>query len=378
MNFSMTEEQVMLKDSVGKFLQDTYSAEHREKLLKDPQGYSSANWKTFADLGWLTVPFSEEVGGFGGNISDVTVIMEEFGGALVIEPYWSGVVLAGQLLARSNNNGLKENVLPKLMAGEQQLTFAWQEAQSILPLNHVVATAVKEGDSYLLNGEKSVVLNARADAILIAARSSGDVDSEQGISLFLVDANDPALQRDVYRLMDGQLAMNIRFDNLRVSADKMLCDEGEAFPLISDVVSEALVALCAEAVGAMDHLYKATAEYCRTREQFGVAIGKFQALQHRMVDMFMATEQCRSLLIRAQCSVLDGSDESQKDVAALKAMVGKYGRQVAEEAVQLHGGMGMTNEMPIGIYLKRLMMIDSYLGNKDYHRRKFCKLSYCD
>lgn len=377
MNFSMTEEQVMLKDSVGKFLQDNYGAEHREKLLNDPQGYSSANWKIFAELGWLTVPFSEEDGGFGGNISDVSVIMEEFGGALVIEPYWSGVVLAGQLLARSSNKALKDSVLPKLMAGEQQLTFAWQETQSVLQLNHVMATASKDGDSYLLNGEKAVVLNARADTILIAARSSGAIDSEQGISLFMVDANDAALQRDVYRLMDGQLAMNLRFDNLRVSADNMLCAEGGAFSLISEVVSEALVALCAEAVGAMDHLYKATAEYCRGREQFGVAIGKFQALQHRMVDMFMATEQCRSLLIRAQCSVLDGSDESQKDVAALKAMVGKYGRQVAEEAVQLHGGMGMTNEMPIGIYLKRLMMIDSYLGNKDYHRRQFCKLSYC-
>jgi alkylation response protein AidB-like acyl-CoA dehydrogenase len=377
MNFSMTEEQVMLKDSVTKFLQDMYSPEHRESIIKNLLGYSAENWQTFADLGWLTLPFSEEVGGFGGDISDVSVIMEEFGAALVIEPFWSGIVLAGQLLARSSNGSLKQLLMPKLIAGEHQLSFAFLEPQSVFKLSHLATMAIEIGDSYVLSGEKKVVLNAAADSILIPARTAGDIDSEQGISLFLVDANDPGLQRNIYRLMDGQLAMDIRFDGLQVSRSNMLTVEGEAFPLISEVVSEALVALCAEAVGAMDHLYKATAEYCRTREQFGMPIGKFQALQHRIVDMFMATEQCRSLLVRAQCSILDGSSDIQCDVAALKVMIGKYGRHVAEEAVQLHGGMGMSNEMPIGIYLKRLMMIDSYLGNKDNHRRQFCKLRYC-
>ncbi|WP_320837075.1 acyl-CoA dehydrogenase [Zhongshania sp.] len=377
MNFSMTEEQLMLKDSVAKYLQDTYSAEHRVNILKQTRGYSAENWQTFADLGWLTVPFAEEDGGFGGNISDVSIIMEEFGSALVIEPFWSGVVLAGQLIARSNNDSLKKHLMPTLMSGEQLVSFAFLEPQSVFMLNHLTTTATKVGDNYLLSGEKRVVLNATADSILIPARTAGDVSSEQGISLFLVDANDPGLQRDVYRLMDGQLAMDIRFDGIQVSSASMLTAEGEAFPLISEVVSEALVALCAEAVGAMNHLYKATADYCRTREQFGVAIGTFQALQHRIVDMFMATEQCRSLLMRAQCSILDGSSDIQRDVAALKVMIGKHGRHVAEEAVQLHGGMGMSNEMPIGIYLKRLMMIDSYLGNKDHHRRQFCKLRYC-
>lgn len=376
MDFSLTEEQVMLKDSVAKFLADNYAAEQREAVLKQEAGFSAKHWASFSELGWLTIPFSEEVGGFGGNVADVSAVMEEFGKVLVVEPYWSSIVLAGQLIARCTNEALKTRAMPQLISGEAQYSFAWLEAQSSFSLSHVGATATKQGDSYCLNGQKNLVLNASANYFLIAARSSGDVASESGISLFVVDANNPALKKESVRLIDGQLACNIEFSDLLINQDDMLTAEGEAYPLIAEVVDEALVALCAEAVGAMTYLYKATAEYANTRKQFGVAIGSFQALQHRMVDMFMATEQCKSLLVRAQCAILDGSADRAQDVAVLKAMVGKYGRKVAEEAVQIHGGMGVTNEMPIGHYLKRLMMIDMYFGGSDTHRRRFSDMRY--
>lgn len=374
MDFSLSEEQLMLKDSVTKFMAANYSPEQRGEIIKKADG--AGHWASFAELGWLTVPFSEAAGGFGGNIVDTCVLMEEFGKVLVVEPYWSSIVLAGQLLARSSNAELSQALLPAIMAGESQASFAWLEAQGEFNLSHVSSTAQQDGDDFILNGEKQLVLNAAADFILLPARSSGSVNSEQGISLFKIDARHPALAREEVSLMDGQRAVNIRFNDLRVPASDMLTAEGEAYSLIADVVEEALIALCAEAVGAMEYLYKATAEYANTRKQFGTAIGKFQALQHRMVDMFMATELCRSLLIRAQCSVLDDSGDRQKDIAALKSMVGKYGRKVAEESVQLHGGMGVSNEMPIGHYLKRLMMIDSYFGNAATQRRNFCELSY--
>ena len=376
MDFSLTEEQVMLKDSVAKFLADNYAPEQREAIVKNEAGYSPEHWATFSELGWLTIPFSEADGGFGGNVADVSAVMEEFGKVLVVEPYWSSIVLAGQLIARSTNNDLKSREMPTVISGEAQYSFAWLEAQSSFSLSHVSTKATKQGDSYHLSGEKKLVLNAKASHFIVAARSSGDVNSQSGISLFVVDVTNPALKIETVRLMDGQHACNIQFSNLVVGHADMLTQEGEAYPLIAEVVDEALVALCAEAVGAMTYLYKATADYANTRKQFGVTIGSFQALQHRMVDMFMATEQCRSLLVRAQCAILDGSEERSQDVAVLKAMVGKYGRKIAEEAVQLHGGMGVTNVMPIGHYLKRLMMIDMYFGGSDIHRRRFSDMRY--
>lgn len=376
MDFSLTEEQVMLKDSVAKFLADNYAPEQREAVIKNEAGFSAEHWATFSELGWLTIPFSEALGGFGGNVADVSAVMEEFGKVLVVEPYWSSIVLAGQLMARCTNDELKSRSMPQVISGDAQYSFAWLEPQSRFSLSHVSATAIKQGDSYCLNGEKKLVLNAKANHFIIAARTGGDVASESDISLFVVDATNPALKKESVRLMDGQLACNIQFTDLLIRQDDMLTAEGEAYPLIAEVVDEALVALCAEAVGAMTYLYKATAEYANTRKQFGVAIGSFQALQHRMVDMFMATEQCRSLLVRAQCAILDNSAERSQDVAVLKAMVGKYGRKVAEEAVQMHGGMGVTNEMPIGHYLKRLMMIDMYFGGSDTHRRRFSDMRY--
>ena len=375
MDFSLTEEQQMLKDSVEKFIAGEYSANQREKLLAAPEAFNKTHWKTFADLGWLTIPFSEEQGGFGGGIVESATVMEAFGSALVLEPFVDTVLLAGQLLARGSNTADHDLLLSQLMAGEVQGAFAWQERQSRFHLNYCETTARKQGANYILSGSKTLVSNADADVAIVSARTAGNTEDTKGISLFVVKLDDVAGKTPI-RLMDGRSAMNLRFDELSLPAAALLGAAGDGLALMQAVVDEATVALCAEAVGAMDYLYKATAEYTNTRKQFGQPIGKFQALQHRMVDMFMKTEQCRSLLIRAMCAVSDGSDDTVEAVSALKSMVGRYGRQVAEEAVQIHGGMGVTNEMNIGHYLKRLMMIDATFGNADFHRRRFSRSRY--
>lgn len=375
MDFTLSDEQQMLKDSVDKFVASEYEATQREKMLAAPEAFSKTHWQTFADLGWLTIPFSEEQGGFGGGIVESATLMESFGKALVLEPFVDTVLLAGQLLARGANTADHELLLSQIMSGELQGAFAWQERQSRFNLNYCTSTAKKQGSNYVLSGSKVLVSNAAADFLVVSARTSGREDDDKGISLFVVNCDD-SLATTRIRLMDGREVLNVDFNELSVSGDALLGELGEGLPLMQGVVDEATIAICAEAVGAMDYLYKATAEYTATRKQFGQPIGKFQALQHRMVDMFMKTEQCRSLLIKAMCAVSDKSEDQQEAVSAVKSMVGRYGRAVAEEAVQIHGGMGVTNEMNIGHYLKRLMMIDATFGNADFHRRRFCNLRY--
>lgn len=375
MDFSLTAEQQMLKDSVEKFIASEYGSAQREAILSAPEAFSKAHWKTFADLGWLTIPFSEEQGGFGGGIVESATLVETFGRALVLEPFVDTVLLAGQLLARGANTADHELLLSQLMAGELQGAFAWQERQSRFHLSHCETIATKRGSDYVLSGSKTLVSNADADFSVVSARTSGNDEDEKGISLFVVKPDETVAKTRI-RLMDGRHAMNLTFSDTILPSAALLGEAGEALPLMQVVVDEATVALCAEAVGAMEYLYKATAEYANTRKQFGQPIGKFQALQHRMVDMFMKTEQCRSLLVKAICAISDNSDDVQEAVSAVKSMVGRYGRAVAEEAVQIHGGMGVTNEMNIGHYLKRLMMIDVSFGNADFHRRRFCASRY--
>ena len=374
MDFSLTEEQQLLKDSVEKFVASEYGPQQREALLHAEPAFSAEHWKTFAELGWLTIPIAEAQGGFGGGIVESAIVMEAFGSALVLEPYVDTVLLCGQLLARSGSEALCEQYLNPLMAGELHGALAWQEHSSRSHLNHCNATATADGQDYIIAGEKVLVSNADADILVVSARLSGDVDANQGIGLFVVPINSDGLTVQRLRLMDGREAINVTFDKCRVPAQAVLSEDG--FDLLRDVVDEAGGALCAEAVGAMDYLYRATVEYSKTRKQFGQPIGKFQALQHRMVDMFMQIEQCRSMLVNALCAISDDSAHRGQAIAALKAMVGKYGRHVAEEAVQLHGGMGVTHEMNIGHYLKRLMMIDASFGDALVHRRRYCELSY--
>lgn len=375
MNFNISEEQAMIKDSVARFVTDDYSFDKRKKNVAMEAGFNPANWQTFAELGWLSIPFPEALGGFGGSVVDTMVIMEEFGKGLVAEPYVATVLLFGGLLAHSGEGELQQQLIAKIIDGSLQGSFAYLERQSRFELSDVKSSAVPKGENYLLNGEKTVVFNgSAAEKIIISARTSGGQYDENGISLFIIDADTDGLSRTDYRLMDGQRVANITLKNVAVSKSQLIGELHQGFSLIQSVVAETTRAICAEAVGIMQKLTETTVEYSKTREQFGTAIGKFQALQHRMVDMFIAGEQTRSLLYRAVCSANANSDDSEKDLLALKVMVGRAGTLIGGEAIQLHGGMGMTDELDVGHYVKRLMMINTTFGDADYNQARFSKL----
>lgn len=377
MNFDFSEEQVMLRDSVARFIQDDYDFDTRRRIAASEEGISRQNWKTFAELGWLSIPFAEEHGGYGGSAVDVMLLMEQFGRGLVLEPYLATVLLFGGLLEKAGSEDQKGEFIPGIIAGECLGAFAWLERQSRFELADVKTTARQEGEGYLLNGEKVVVLNgANADHLIVSARTGGEQSDRQGISLFLVPADAEGVERLSYRLMDGQLVANVVLSNVEVSAASLVGPAGGGYPLIETLAREANMALAAEAVGIMETLNAKTVEYSRTREQFGVAIGSFQALQHRMVDTFMAAEQTRSLLYRAVCALSDEQEDVATAVHALKVMVDRAGKQIFGEAIQLHGGMGITDELDIGHYAKRLMMINTTFGNGDHHQAQFNALRY--
>ena len=377
MNFDFTEEQVMLRDSVARFIQDDYDFDTRRAIADSDDGFSREKWQMFAELGWLSIPFAEEHGGFGGNAVDVMVVMEQLGKGLVVEPYLATVLLFGNLLQKGGTETLQAAYIPGIIDGSCLGAFAYLERQSRFELADVKTAAVADGDGYTLNGEKVVVLNgANAKQIIVSARTSGEQCEESGISLFVVAADAPGVEKLSYRMMDGQLVANLTFNDVRVTADQLVGELDGAYPLIETVVTEANLALAAEALGIMEQLNAKTLEYTKTREQFGVAIGSFQALQHRMVDTFMAYEQTRSLLYRAVCAITDEQEDVTAAVHALKVMVDKSGKQIFAEAIQLHGGMGLTDELDIGHYSKRLMMINTTFGNGDYHQAKFNALRY--
>jgi alkylation response protein AidB-like acyl-CoA dehydrogenase len=376
MNFSFSEEQNMLRDSISKFVQDQYEFSVREKLAKTELGFSAENWQTFAELGWLSIPFSEEMGGFGGSVVDSMILMEEFGKGLVLEPFIATVLLFGGVINRSGNSAMMEANIPSIIDGSTQGALACFERQSRFELSDVKTQATKHGDQYSLSGEKSVVYNgASADKIIVSARTSGGQYDNDGITLFLVDANVAGVESTGYRMMDGQMVANITLNDVVLSRESIVGQLDKGFLLLQKVVNETLTAVGGEAIGVMDKLHTATVEYTKAREQFGVAIGSFQALQHRMVETFMACEQTRSLLYRAVCSVAEDKDEATKDVLALKTMIGRAGKLIGDEALQIHGGIGMTDELDIGHYVKRLMMINTFFGDADYSQQKFAELS---
>lgn len=373
MNFNLSEEQALIRDSIARFVQDNYGFDKRNQYVAMEHGFSPDNWQQMAELGWLSIPFAEEHGGFGGGAIDTMVIMQEFGKGLVAEPYLPTVLLFGALLQTGADADTAGALLPQVIAGELQGAFAYVERQSRHALNDVATHATREGDSYSITGEKTVVLNGgAAQKLVVAARTSGDQSDQSGISLFLVDAGAEGIARDVYRMSDGLNAANISFDG--VTAEALIGTEGEGLALMQGVLDQAILAVSANALGAMEFLNATTLEYCKTREQFGVAIGSFQALQHRMVDTFAACENTRSLLYRAVCAFDAGDEDAQRSLHALKVMVGKAGRHIGGEAIQLHGGMGMTNELPVGYYVKRLMQINTLFGDADYHQQRFQEL----
>ena len=373
MDFSFSEEQNMLQDSVARFIQNSYTFESRQKLLRTEQGFSRENWASFAELGWLALPFSEALGGFAGTAVETMILMEEFGKGLVVEPYLATVIMAGTAIAEGGSGQVKETVLTDIMAGNKFAALAFVEAQARFNLADVVTTAVADGDGYTINGFKGVVLGGpAADVLVVPARTSGNQTDEAGITLFLIDANAAGVSKRDYPTIDGMQASEITFDHVSVAASHILGDIDQGLSLLEKVIDNAILAVGAEAVGAMEVLYKTTVEYCKTREQFGQPIGKFQVLQHRMVDMFMEHEQAKSLLYMAALRMDEGDPvESKKAISALKVQIGKGGRFVGQNAVQLHGGMGMTDELNVGHYFKKITAIETLFGNVDHHLRKY-------
>ena len=372
MNFELSDEQKMIQQSVERFVQDNYDLNTRISLSSNNLGYSNDYWKSMAELGWLGLPFDESDGGFGGNQIDVLVIMEQFGKGLVLEPYLASVVMGGGALKKGGTESLKKEILPGLVDGTKQLSFAYAEQQSRFDLEDVITSARKEKDTFILNGQKSMVQNAEtADHIVIAARTSGGQIDENGITLFLVDANSEGLSMDNFPTVDGLRASEITLKNVSVNADKVVGNVDEGFEILQSVANDAILALSAEAVGAMEVLYKDTVEYTQQREQFDHPMSEFQVLQHRMVDMFMEYEQCKSMLYRATMESVQDPKAAQRTIHGLKHLIGKSGLFVGENAVQLHGGMGVTEELRIGHFFKRLLVIDSMFGNADHHLQKF-------
>ena len=373
MDFSLSDEQSMLKDSIEKFVQNDYDFDTRRKIMANDEGFSRELWSQMAELGWLAVPFAEEDGGFGGGAIELMLVMEQIGRGLIVEPYMATVVLAGGFLKRAGSAEQKEKYLSGVIDGSKLGAFAFAEPQGRFNLADIVTTATADGDGYVLNGHKAVVLNGPSSAFLVvSARTSGEQRDEEGVSVFVLDADAAGVSRRDYPTVDGLRAAEITFENVRVGADALIGEAGKALPLIQEVIDEATLAVGCEAVGNMEVAYKSTVDYSKQRVQFGQPIGKFQVLQHRMVDMFMEYEQAKSLMYMAAMRMDEGYGAvAQKAVSAFKVQVGKSGRYVGQQAVQVHGGMGMTEELHIGHYFKRLTMIDTLFGNVDFHLRRY-------
>ena len=378
MNFEFTEEQTMIKDSVSRFVRDEYDFDTRRTIIDSDEGISREFWSMFAELGWLSVPFAEEYGGFGGSVEDIVAVMEELGKGIVVEPYASTVVVFGGLLSASDNSALKAEVIPSIIDGSCMGSLASVEVQSRHEMTDVATTATATDGGYKINGEKTVVANGgTADKFIVTARTSGDQFDCDGISLFMVDASAPGVTVKDYKMMDGQRAATVSFKDVQVSESQLLNAVGKGMDLIEQVMPQILIGLSAEALGIMSTLNSTTVEYTKVRKQFDTPISSFQVLQHRMVDTFMACEQTKSMLYRGLCQA--GEDDRTallKTVHALKAMVARYGKLIGEEAIQIHGGIGMTDELNIGHYVKRLMMINVSFGDGDFHQQKFNQLSY--
>ena len=375
MDFTFNEEQTLIQDQVDQFVQKEYDWETRQSLSNSDLGFGEDNWKKFAELGWLGISVSEESGGFGGSAIESMLIMEAFGKGLVVEPFLETMIMSGGILDNHGSDQQKSSILEPAIAGEMQLALAYAEPQSRFNLSDVVTEAKEEGENFILNGYKSVVMNGpSADKIIVSARTSGSQMEEEGISLFIVDAASEGLNRTNYKTVDGKRASDITIENLSVSKENIIGPINSGFAILDSAIDTAILAISAEAVGAMEVLYKTTVEYTKTREQFGTAIGKFQVLQHRMVDMFMEYEQCKSLLYMATMKHEEGSADAKKAISGLKYQVGKAGKFIGQQAVQLHGGMGVTDELNVGHYFKRLTTVGTIFGNTDYHLKKYTSL----
>jgi hypothetical protein len=365
MNLNYSDEQNMLREQVLKFCETNYDFIDREKILLSEEGYSNDNWKQFAELGWLAVPFKEDNGGFNFGPIELTVLFEEFGKALVVEPYLSSVVMSGTILEGSNHPE-KTSIIEKIISGEHQISVAYAEPNIGYNFLDCVTAVSKDGDGFSLNGSKSIVLNAgNANQFIVLSTY------EEAPLLAIIDADAKGLSVQSFKTLDGHTCGELTFENVSLTHDSILASGDDAETLFNKMVNISILCISAEAVGAMTASYMKTVQYTKEREQFAQPISNFQVLQHRMVDMFIETELTKSLLIKATLQLDSGDPETENTISALKVQVGKAGRLVGQHAVQLHGGMGVSNEMSIGHYLKRFTAIDSMFGNTQYHINKY-------
>lgn len=371
MSFLDTETRAMLNASVDKFIQSEYPFERRQALAESDQGYSRTHWQRFAELGWLGVPFGGEFGGLGGHISDTLGIMRRFGGALVLEPYLSTVGLAGQAIAEGDNERLKRELLPDLVAGKTLVALASEETQARGNPFYVDLRAEVNGGQVRLHGQKITVLNGpQAQHLVVSARRAGEVGDAEGIDLFLVPADADELTRTEYRTLDGHRAANLHFAGVAVAEEQRLTPPGQAGALLQRVLDQARLMLAAEALGIMEVLLEKTTTYLRTRRQFGVALAEFQVLQHRLVDMYIVFKSAENLFELTVEQALGLPSDRARAVALLKVQIGISGRYLGQQAIQLHGGIGMTDELDVGHYFKRLTALELLLGGSDYHLKR--------
>ena len=376
MDFSVTEEQAMLADTVARYIDNDYSFEQRMAIAEGAAPFNAEVWKTYAELGLLAVPFAEDDGGLGGGPVELMLIMEQFGRGLVVEPFLANVVLAGGVLKRAATSDQRTQMLGGIIDGSLQAALAFAEPQARYELVNVATTAKANDSGFVLNGSKTMVLNAQsADVLLVPARTAGEPTDESGISLFAVPAQTDGVAVNGYKTVDGHAGAELTLRNVAVAASALVGDLDGGYEPLQAAVDEATLAVCAEAAGIMRVMHEKTVEYSKSRSQFGVPIGSFQALQHRMVDSLMRCEQTRSLLLWAVMLSAEQRPEAAKAISALKYQVGTAGRRVAQEAVQLHGGMGVTWELDIAHYFKRHAAIELLFGNADYHLDRYLAFS---
>jgi alkylation response protein AidB-like acyl-CoA dehydrogenase len=376
MDFTLSQEQTLFRDSVARFLADEYDFEARRRIVAEAPGFLESHWRQFAELGWLAAPIPEAYGGLGGSAFETMVLMEQLGRGLVVSPYFASVILGGQLVLHGGGEAHKASILPAVADGTCRLAVAVSEPGARFDLAHVATRAEPDGDAWRLDGTKAAVLFAEAaDRIIVPARTAGAATDRDGIALFLVEADAAGLEAYSYSTIDGGRASDLRLAGVPVGPEALLAGPEAGLPALEAMAEHALAALAAEASGILWAVYERTLDYLKTRRQFGQPLGAFQALQHRMVDIYMKCQLMQSLTLDAAAALQDGhGPRRRRAVAAAKAEIGRGGRAVGQDGIQLHGGMGMTDELPIGHAYKRLVAIDATLGDADHHLARYAGL----